>query len=32
MIIFWSGCPIKGVAFGLVVGEDDGDKVQNNKF
>ena len=32
IIIFWSGCPMNGVAFGLFVGDDDGDKVQNIKF
>jgi hypothetical protein len=30
--MFWFGCPINGVAFGLLVGDDDGDNVQNNKF
>jgi hypothetical protein len=32
MIISWSGCPINGVAFGLFVGEEDGDKVKNIKL
>jgi hypothetical protein len=32
MIIFWSGWPINGVAFGLFVGEDEGDNVRNIKF
>jgi hypothetical protein len=32
IITFWLGCPIKGVAFGLFVGDDDGDKVQKIKF
>ena len=31
MIILWFGCPMNGVAFGLFVGEADGDNVQNNK-
>jgi hypothetical protein len=30
--MFWSGWPMNGVAFGLFVGADDGDKVQNIKF
>jgi hypothetical protein len=32
IIIFWLGCPINGVAFGLFVGDDDGDSVRNIKF
>ena len=32
IIISWSGCPIYGVAFGLFVGDDDGDNVKNIKF
>ena len=32
IIMFWFGCPINGVAFGLLVGDDDGDKVQKSKF
>ena len=32
MIIDWFGCPINGVAPALFVGDDDGDKVRNNKL
>jgi hypothetical protein len=28
----WFGCPIKGTAFGLFVGADDGDNVQKTKL
>ena len=31
-MIFWFGWPINGVAFGLFVGDDDGDSVKNIKF
>ena len=31
-MISWSGCPIYGVAFGLLVGDDDGETVQKIKF
>ena len=30
--MFWFGCPINGVAFGLFVGDEDGDNVKNIKF
>ena len=30
--IFWLGAPIKGVAFGLVDGDDEGVNVQNTKL
>ena len=32
IIILWSGDPINGVAFGLFVGDDEGDKVQKIKL
>ena len=30
--IFWFGCPINGIEFGLLVGAEDGDNVQKIKF
>jgi hypothetical protein len=32
IIISWSGCPINGVELGLLVGDEDGDKVKNIKL
>jgi hypothetical protein len=32
IIIFWFGCPINGVEFGLLVGDDDGDRVRKIKL
>jgi hypothetical protein len=32
IIMFWSGCPIYGIAFGLFVGAEDGVKVQKTKL
>lgn len=31
-MIFWLGCPINGVADGLLDGALDGERVQNNKL
>ena len=30
--MLWSGCPMNGVAFGLLVGDDEGDNVKNKRF
>ena len=32
MIIFWFGCPMYGIALGLLVGDDVGDRVQKTKL